>query len=105
MSVLNAALRLLKKEEERLDKELLGITAAIAAFGKTYVNGRGARTRPSVGRVRISDSQRARSANARKTRKVVSIKSKQTPSTAARKKAVALQKTRSAKVKAAKKIA
>jgi hypothetical protein len=105
MSVLNLVVRLLKKEEERLDRELLGITAAISAFGKTYVNGRRTAIRSTADRVRISDRQRAHSANTRKTRKVVSIKSKRTTSAVAGKKAAASQRIRSAKVKAAKKSA
>ena len=104
MSVLNAVLRLLKKEEERLNRELTGISAAITVFGQTYMNGSSARRLPGGGRTRIAAS-RARSANARKARKVVSIKSKRTPSAVAGKKAAAVQKPRSAKGKATKKSA
>ena len=105
MSVLNAVLRLLKKEEERLNRELTGISAAISVFGQTYLNGSSARRLSGGGRARIAASRRARSVNARKTRKVVSIKSKPTPSAAPGKKVAAVPKPRSAKGKAMKKSA
>ena len=105
MSVLNAVLRLLKKEEERLDRELSGITAAISVFGKTYMNGRSARSSSTGDRARIAAAHRARLGEARKTRKVVPIKSKRTVSTAGTKKVAAAQKARSAKMKATKKSA
>lgn len=104
MSVVDAVLRLLKKEEGRLDRELSGITAAIAAFGKTYVNGENAQ-RLSTRRARIAAAPKARSAKGRKTGKVIPIKSSRTLSTAAGKKVTPAQKARSAKVKAAKKSA
>ena|SRR5690349_2125797 len=103
MSVVDAVLRLLKKEEERLDKELSGITAAITAFGKTYVNGDAQRL--SASRARIAVVPKARSAKARKTGKIVPIKSKRTLSATAGKKVTPAQKARSAKVKVAKKTA
>ena len=105
MSVLNAVLRLLKKEEERLSRELTGISAAITVFGQTYLNGSSARRLPGGGRTRIAASRRARSANARKTRKVISIKSKRRPSSVPGQKVAAVQKPRSAKGKATKKSA
>jgi hypothetical protein len=105
MSVLNEILLLLKKEEDRLQRELTGITAAIAAFGKTYVNGKGSRRLSAAGRPRITAAHRARWAKVRKTRKTVPIKSKRTLSAAVRKKVAAAQKARWAKVKAAKKSA
>ncbi|HKF03761.1 MAG TPA: hypothetical protein VKB49_15685 [Candidatus Sulfotelmatobacter sp.] len=104
MSVVDAVLRLLKKEEERLDKELSGITAAITAFGKTYVSGKNAQ-RFSARRARIAVVPKARSAKARKTGKVVPIKSKRTLSAAAGKKVTPAQKARSGRVRAAKKSA
>jgi len=105
MFVLDAVLRLLKKEEERLNRELSGISAAISVFGQTYMNGGSARRASHGGRTRIEASQRARSAKAGKTRKVVSIRSKRTPSAAPRKRVVAAQKARSTRLKAARKSA
>lgn len=105
MSVLNAVLRLLKKEEEQLNRELTAITAAVAAFGKTYVNGTSARSLSAGGRTPIGAAQEAHRAKARKASKVIPMKSKRTPSTVARKKVGAAEKARSAKTKAAKKSA
>jgi hypothetical protein len=104
MSVLDAVLRLLKKEEQQLNRELSAITAAVAAFGKTYVNGTSARSLPAGRRARNAAAQRAR-AKPRKTPKVIPMTSKRTLSTVAGKKAAATQKARSAKIKAAKKSA
>jgi hypothetical protein len=105
MSVLNSVLRLLKKEEEQLNRELTAITAAVAAFGKTYVNGTSARRLSAGGRTPIGAPQKAQRAKARKTSKVIPMKSKPTPSSVARKKVEVAQKARSAKTKAAKKSA
>jgi hypothetical protein len=105
MSVLNAVLLLLKKEEDRLQRELSGITAAIAAFGKAYVNGKSARSLSAAGRPPIAAAQSARGPKARKTRKIVSMKRKRTPSATIEKKVAAAQKSRWPKVKAAKKSA
>ena len=103
MDVLNAVLRLLKKEEEQLNRELSAITAAVAAFGKTYVNGTNARSASGKGTARIGAAERGRRAKARKMSKVISIKSKRTIS--ARKKVGVTQKGKSAKIKTAKKSA
>jgi hypothetical protein len=105
MSVWNAVLLLLKKEEERLQRELSGITAAIAAFGKAYVNGKSARSLSAAGQPQITAAQSAPGAKARKTRKIVPMKSKRTPSATVEKKVAAAQKARWPKVKAAKKSA
>jgi hypothetical protein len=104
MSVLNAVLLLLKKEE-RLQRELSGITAAIAAFGKAYVNGKSARSLSTAGQPKIAAANRTRGAKARKTRKIVPMTDKRTLSATVEKKAAATQKTRWAKLKAAKKTA
>jgi hypothetical protein len=44
MSNLAAVVRLLKKEQDRLTRELRGIGAALAAFGHAYGKGKGTRT-------------------------------------------------------------
>lgn len=105
MSVLNAVLLLLKKEEERLQRELSGITAAIAAFGKAYLNGKSTRSLSAAGQPQIATASSTRGAKARKTRKIVPMKSKRTQSATVEKKAAAAPKARWAKVKPAKKSA
>lgn len=99
MSVLNAVSRLLKKEEVRLNRELSAIGAAVAAFGKTYMNGTNAQSLSARGRARIGPAKRAHRAKAPKTAKIIPIKSKRTLSKAAGKKAGAGQQGRSAKTR------
>jgi hypothetical protein len=109
MANLTGIVRLLKKEQVRLTKELRGITAALAAFGHTYAKGTGTRKLSSAGRARIAAAQRARWAKARTSSagstQVVPIRKKRILSAAARKKIAAAQRARWAKVKASKKSA
>jgi hypothetical protein len=109
MSKLEGVVRLLKKEQDRLTKELHGIAAALAAFGKAYVKGTGRRKLSPAARARIAAAQRARwakiRASAGKPAKVVPIGGKRTLSAAARRKIAAAQRARWAKVKAVKKTA
>ncbi len=109
MSKLDGVVRLLKKEQDRLTKELHGITAALAAFGKVYVKGTGRRKLSPAARARIAAAQRARwakiRASADKSAKVVPIPGKRTLSAAARRKIAAAQRARWAKVKAGRKTA
>jgi len=110
MDNLAGVVRLLKKEQDQLTKELRGIGAALAAFGSAYGKRRGSRGRLSAAaRARIAAAQRARWAkvreNAGKSAKVVPIRGKRTLSAAARKRMAAAQRARWAKVKAAKKTA
>lgn len=107
MSNLAGVVRLLKKEQDRLTRELRGIGAALAAFGAAY--GKSSRTRARIsaaGRARIAAAQRARWAKSREKGgnvKVVTMPKKRTMSAAARKKIAAAQRARWAKVRAAKK--
>ena len=71
MPNLARVVRLLKKEQDRLAKELRGIGAALAAFAKAYVKGTGSRKLSASARARIAASQRARRAKFRATAKVV----------------------------------
>ena len=107
MSNLTGVVRLLKKEQDRLTKELRGIGAALAAFGKAYGNGTGTRKLSASARERIAAAQRARWAKVREKggtkAKVVPIRGKRKLSAAARKKIAAAQRARWAKVKAGKK--
>jgi hypothetical protein len=110
MSNLAGAVRLLKKEQHRLTRELHRIGAALAAFGKTYSEGTGARKLSVSARARIAAAQRARWAKFRESKggqqsKVVPIRRKRRLSAAARRKIAAAQRARWAKVKAAKKSA
>jgi len=104
MDNLSGVVRLLKKEQDRLTKELRGIRAALAAFGKSYGKQTGTRGRLSASaRARIAAAQRARWAeireNAGKSARVVPIRGKRTLSAAARKKIAAAQRARWANVK------
>ena len=104
MSNLAGVVRLLKKEQDRLTRELRGIGAALAAFGKSY--GKGARRKLSASaRARIAAAQRKRWAKVREKAKVVPIRGKRTLSAAARRKIAAAQRARWAKIKAGKKTA
>jgi len=105
MTDLTGVVQLLKKEQDRLTKQLLGIGTALAAFGKTYGKQIGRRKLSVAGRARIAAAQRARWAKAKASSKgnVVAIPKKRTLSAAARRKIAAAQRARWAKVKAAKK--
>jgi hypothetical protein len=109
MTNLGGVVRMLKKEQDRLTKELRGIGTALAAFGTAYGQRTGTRRSLSAaGRARIAAAQRARWAKVRvKPRKqnVVTMPKKRTMSAAARKRIAAAQRPRWAKVKAAKKTA
>jgi len=107
MDHMTGVVRLLKKEQDRLTKELRGIGAALAAFGKTYGKQTGTRGRLSASaRARIAAAQRARWAKVRASKSQSrngAIAPKRTMSAAARKRIAAAQRARWAKVRAAKK--
>jgi hypothetical protein len=109
MSNLSGVVRLLKKEQDRLTRELHRIGAALAAFGKAYGKGTGTKGLSKSARARIAAAQRARWAKVRASAgaqaKVVPIRGKRTLSAAARRKIAAAQRARWAKVKAGKKTA
>jgi hypothetical protein len=106
MSNLDGVVRLLKKEQDRLTKELRSVGAALAAFGHAYGKGTGTRNLSASARARIAAAQRARWAKGRENKgaqaKVVPIRGKRALSVAARKRMAAAQKARWAKVKARK---
>jgi len=83
MSDLAGIVRLLKKERDRLTKDLHGISAALAAFGNTFGKGTGTRTLSAEARARIAAAQRKRWAKVRETAKAVPIGAKRTMSAAA----------------------
>ncbi|HET6177298.1 MAG TPA: hypothetical protein VFE61_10215 [Candidatus Sulfotelmatobacter sp.] len=66
MTNLGGVVRQLKKEHDRLSREIKGIAAALAAFGAAYGKGTGTRSKMSAaGRARIAAAQRARWAKVR----------------------------------------
>jgi len=105
MANLAGVVQLLKKEQGRLTKELQGISAALAAFGKTYGN----RSRLSAAaRARIAAAQRARWAKVKASKtqsRNGSAAPKRAISAAARKRMAVAQRARWAKVRAGKKAA
>src|ERR1700733_11863672 len=106
MANLAGVVQLLKKEHGRLTKELQGISAALAAFGKTYGKGTGTRGRLSAAaRARIGTAQRARWAKVRASNNQSgngAAAPKRTMSASARRRIAAAQRARWAKVRAAK---
>ncbi len=109
MSTVSSAIRILQKEKDRLTKELHGVAAALAAFGKTYAKGTTRRRLSAVARERIAAAQRKRWAKRRTSAATPSTigqtRWKRTLSAAARKKIAAAQRAKWAKVKAGKKTA
>ena len=109
MDSLTGVVQFLKKEQDRLTRELRGIGAALAAFGEAYGKQTGTRKLSASARARIAAAQRARWAKvrgkAKQPAKVVPIRAKRTLSAAARRKIAAAQRARWARVKAAKKSA
>jgi hypothetical protein len=109
MTNLDGVLQMLKKERDRLTKEMKAIGAALSAFGTAYGKGASPRGRMSAaGRARIAAAQRARWAKVKakgKTANPVTTPKKRTMSASARRRIAAAQRARWAKVKAAKKTA
>jgi hypothetical protein len=109
MDTLGRVVQVLRKEEDRLNRELRGIRAALTAFGHSYTKRTRSPKLSTAARARIAAAQKARWAkvreNAGASTKVVPIKRKRTLSAAARRKIAAAQKARWARVKAGKKTA
>jgi hypothetical protein len=107
MTNLGSVVQVLKREHDRLTKEISAIGAALSAFGATYGKGAAPRGKISAaGKARIAAAQRARWAKLKAKNgkaNVVTMPKKRTMSAAARKKIAAAQRVRWAKVKAAKK--
>jgi hypothetical protein len=104
MSAIASVVQQLKKEHERLTKEIRGITAALAAFGATYGKGTGTRRLSGAARARISAAQKARWAKVRgnsgSQKKSANPTKKRTMSASARRKIAAAQRARWASVRA-----
>jgi hypothetical protein len=109
MTNLDGAVRMLKKEHDRLTKEMKAIAAALSAFGTAY--GKGAAPRGNIsaaGRARIAAAQRARWARVKaegETANPVTMLKKRTMSASARRRIAAAQRARWAKLRATKKTA
>jgi hypothetical protein len=105
---LSGIVKQLKKERQRVEKQLSGLDAALRAFAGVYSGG--SKTKPrrkmsAKGRARIAAAQRARWAKV-KGQKVVPIQSaKRTMSASVRRKIAAAQRARWAKGKRGKKAA
>jgi hypothetical protein len=95
MANMSGVVQQLKKERERVQKEVQRLDAALAALGSISSNGSSRRTMSAVARRKISLAQKARWAKHR------AAKPKRTMSVAARKKIAAAQRARWAKVKRA----
>jgi|ERR1051325_5500923 hypothetical protein len=106
MTKLAGVVQTLKKEHDRLTRELQGISAALSAFGASYSRNGGTRKLSAAGRANIVAAQKARwakaSTNGNKTN-VLAMPKKRRMSVAARKRIAAAQRARWAKAKAAKK--
>jgi len=106
---LSGIVKQLKKERDRVQHQLSGLNAALAAFARVYRGNAGTKPRRKLsaqGRARIAAAQRARWAKVNGQRKVVPItKPKRTMSASARRKIAAAQRARWAKVKRDKKAA
>ena len=59
MTKIHGVIVLMRKEHTRLTRQIEVITAALAAFGKSYKNGTGRRTMSAAGRARIAAAKGA----------------------------------------------
>ena len=109
MTKMGDVVRFLKLEHARLTKQIEGVSAALAAFGKSYTSGPGARkagsgghTISAAGRARIAAAQRARWAKTKGQAAQGFAPKTRTMSAAGRKRIAAAQRARWAKYKAKK---
>jgi hypothetical protein len=107
MSQLAGVVQQLKKEHDRLTRQLHGISAALSAFGAVYGKPKARRSKMSAaGRARIAAAQRLRWSKVKgssgQTKDASSIPKKRTMSAAGRRRIAAAQKLRWAKVRSAK---
>jgi hypothetical protein len=100
---MTAIVQQLKREHDRLSREIRGVSAALAAFGAAYA--RPKRQLSATGKARIAAAQRARWAKVKSGQKQSRTPKKRTMSVAARKRIAAAQRARWAKLKAQKKSA
>jgi|ERR1700722_1705785 Skp family chaperone for outer membrane proteins len=89
MTNMDDVVQVLKKERDRLSRQLQGISAALSAFGAAYTNGNGAsRTISAAGKARIAAAQKARWAKVKGTqaKSLAAPTKRRTMSAASRKK-------------------
>jgi hypothetical protein len=103
MKNLSGIVSQLRKERDRVQQQLTGLNAALAAFAGVYA-GDGPRLRRTIsakGRARIAAAQRARWAkvNRQKVASIAPNRGKRTMSASARRKIAKAQRARWAKVK------
>jgi hypothetical protein len=102
MANLSSIITQLRKERDRVERQLTGLNAALTAFANVYsgsaINGK--RQISAAGRKRIAAAQRARWAKVRRKAKVAIPK--RTMSAASRRKIAVAQRARWAKVRKAK---
>jgi hypothetical protein len=106
MTNLGGVVQMLRKEHDRLSKEMDAIRGALSAFGAAYGKGTARRGKISAaGRARIAAAQRARWAKVRagSGANVVAMPKRRKMSASARRRIAAAQRARWAKVKATKK--
>jgi hypothetical protein len=98
---LSGIVKQLKKERDRIQQQLSGLNAAIAAFAGVYQISAGTKRKLSPqGRARIAAAQKARWARVSAQHKVVPIaKAKRTMSASVRRRIAAAQRARWAKLK------
>jgi hypothetical protein len=107
MSQLAGVVQQLKKEHDRLTRQLKGISAALSAFGAAYGRPKSKRSKISAaGRERIAAAQRLRWSKVKgssgQTKNASTIPKKRTMSAAGRRRISAAQKQRWAEVRSAK---
>jgi hypothetical protein len=107
MSQLVRVVQQLKKEHDRLTKQIQGISAALSAFGSAYGKPKAGQSKMSeAGRARISAAQRLRwskvKRNSGQAKDFSTVPKKRTMSAAGRRRISAAQKLRWAEVRSAK---
>jgi hypothetical protein len=107
---LSGSVKQLKKERARVQQQLSGLDAALAAFARVYRGNTGTKPRRKIsakGRARIAAAQKARWARVKGRQNVIPIAKpgKRTLSASARRKIAAAQRARWAKVRRQKKAA
>ena len=103
MSNLSGIVKQLKKERDRVERELSGLNAAIAAFVNVYAGTAEPKHKRKVSaksRAKMAAAQRARWAKRAANDRAGKVKPKRTMSASARRKIGAFQRARWAKLKA-----
>jgi len=95
MTNVSSAVKLLRREHDRLTQQIKGIAAALEAFGAAYGKQNGTRRISAAERARIASAQKARSAKTRNNGRVeINKPKKRTMSATAKRRIAAAQKKR-----------